>query len=163
VQYLAALVDMNPKKPLVPLTKVQQRNIAREEFTKAKTQLSEAVSIRTLGKAPGATVSTAYYAFEHAACAAILLLGGVGVKGDFPKNHRDIGLHIGLLTAADTELANLGMLLMQVYTLREYADYSLQRHPSREEAEFAVQCASDFIAACLRKWKSEIDPEYDIN
>jgi uncharacterized protein (UPF0332 family) len=144
----------------VPLTSIQRRNIAREQFAKAKKLLREAVAVKNIGKAPGACVSTAYYAFEHAACAAILLYGGVGPAKSYPLSHKGIISHIGDLTAKDQDLDRFGPLLNEVYGLREDADYSTTRHPSSADADFAVRSASDFITACSKKWKSVIDLDH---
>ncbi len=103
-------------------------------------------------------MSAAYYALEHAACAAILLYGGVGAAKGFPKSHRDIIQHIGTLSAGDPELGEFGDILNEVYSLRETADYNVTRHPVREDADFAIKSATELLALCKEKWKSDIDP-----
>lgn len=142
----------------VALTVKQQREMARLEFAKAKLLLSEADTIHKMGKAHGGAVRAAYYAMEHAACAAILLFGGVGEAKGFPKSHRHIMAHFGTFAAKDVLLDQYGGLLSQVYGLREIADYSATSHPGRADAEFAVGAARDFLSACATKWKATIDP-----
>lgn len=146
------------RKLLGALTANQQREIARQEFAKAKLLLSEADAIHKVSKAYGACVGAAYYAMEHAACAAILLLGGVGAARGFPKSHRDIMLHFGTLTANEILLRPFGDLLRQVYGLREIADYSVTRHPDKSDADFALKSAQELLAACVEKWRAVIDP-----
>ncbi len=139
------------------LTAKMQRSMARESFSKAKLQLEEAEVILKTGKAHGSCVSTAYYAMEHAASAAILLFGGVGKSKGYPKRHQDIMLHLGKFAIGDNFLEEFGEAMRQVYALREIADYNTSRHPSKADAEFAVETAKGFLDACRRKWKSTID------
>jgi uncharacterized protein (UPF0332 family) len=145
-------------KASVALTAKQQREMARLEFAKGKLLLSEADAIYKMGKAHGACVTAAYYAMEHAACAAILLFGGVGAAKGFPKSHRHIIEHLGILAAKDRLLVEFGDLLNQVYSIREIADYSATSHPDNKDAEFALMSAREFLAACAEKWKGTIDP-----
>lgn len=131
--------------------------MARELFSKAKLQFEEAESILKMGKAHGSCVSTAYYAMEHAASAAILLFGGVGKDKGYRKSHRVIMQDFGTFVAGDLFLDEFGDTLSQVYSLREIADYNLGRHPGKEDAKFAVEKAGGLLDACRRKWKSAID------
>jgi uncharacterized protein (UPF0332 family) len=142
----------------VALTAKQQRDMARLEFAKAKLLLSEADSIHKMGKAHGGSVRAAYYAMEHAACAAILLFGGVGDAKGFPRSHHHIIAHFGTFAAKDRLLDQYGGLLSQVYSLREIADYSATSHPGRTDADFALRAAREFLSACAEKWKATIDP-----
>jgi uncharacterized protein (UPF0332 family) len=152
-------VSSGDQSDFVVLTPKEQRAMARESFSKAKLQLEEAEFILKTGKAYGSCVSTAYYAMEHAASAAILLFGGIGKRKGYPPGHRDIMLHFGNFVVGDKFLDEFGEVLPQVYSLREIADYNTRRHPNKADAEFAVEKAKELFQACRRKWKSTIDLE----
>lgn len=139
--------------PLPPLTDGQRLVGARQEFAKALVHLNEAKRMAVWGEAPNACVHSAYYAMHHAACAAILVSGGVGKLKDVPKSHEHVIEHYGKLVASENDaLAPTGMVLSRARTDRVVADYGMNESLTAKNASETTEAAEVMVKAISERW-----------
>jgi uncharacterized protein (UPF0332 family) len=143
-----------PRPPAaVPLSSLERKIKAEQEFEKAMIHLLEAEQLAAWGNAPNACVHSAYYAMHHCASAAILAAGGVGKHGDVPKSHEHVIQHYGKLVAEEPgDLRQSGMILSRARTDRMVADYDLVSGANKHDAAATAADARKFISACANKW-----------
>ena len=142
--------------PVSPLSDLDRKIKAQQEYEKAIIHLIEAERMAEWGNAPNACVHSAYYAMDHCATAAILASGGVGKRRDAPQSHEHIIQHYGNLIASEPGyLGTSGMVLSRARTDRMVADYDLVHSVSVDVATATVKEARQFIEACKTKWGFE--------
>lgn len=144
---------VRPRTEIVRLTPVEQGAKAAQEFDKARRKLGDAQLLAERGDTPEPCVHTAYYAMYHAACAVLLVSGGVTKRGDVPDNHRDVLLAFGRLVAQlPAPLDKTGVLLNEALRLRMVADHVLGGEVSAQDAETTVRNATQFLQHCEEHW-----------
>jgi len=112
---------------------------------KAERALEEARLLLDGDKTEG-TCSRAYYAMHDAAHAALFATGNETQDAIIKTHHRliaEFGKKIVLGGQID---ATIGRALNRVQDIRLLADYDAE-HPSREDAQWAVEQAEAFVAA----------------
>jgi uncharacterized protein (UPF0332 family) len=115
--------------------------------------LREAELLAAAGTAPSACVHSAYYAMYHCAAAALLTTGGIGRRGDIPRNHAGIMEEYGKrFDGEEGILGQTGKMLAEALVGRVIADYALGRDSTNEEAIEITGKARIFVDACSEKW-----------
>jgi uncharacterized protein (UPF0332 family) len=157
-------VNRPRREPVAPLSDLERRIKAQQEFEKAMIHLIEVEYMAEWGHAPNACAHSAYYAMHHCAAAAILAAGGVGKRRDAPQSHEHIVQHYGNLIASESGyLSQSGMVLSRARTDRMVADYDLVRGITNDDATKTVKDARQFVDACKAKWdfKDRVTDELD--
>jgi uncharacterized protein (UPF0332 family) len=146
-------VNKPRRDPVVPLSDLERKIKAQQEFEKAMIHLIEAERMAEWGNVPNACAHSAYYAMHHCAAAAILAAGGVGKRRDAPLSHEHIVQHYGNLIASEPGyLGQSGMILSRARTDRMVADYDLVRGITNDDARAMAEDARRFVDACKTKW-----------
>lgn len=154
--------------PVIELSDADRESCALEAEQKAEIHLKEALSIAEIGKAPNATVHSAYYAMHFCAIAALYRAGGVGKRKDVPASHEHVIQHYIRLAEGldDPFLKTSGALLNRARDDRVRADYYVGTDQTmtfglgganREEAVEAAAVAARFVQAWTTLW-GDADP-----
>ena len=127
---------------------------ARAEYRKAIGHLQDAEILAKRGDTPNPCAHAAYYAMYHAACAVLLITGGVDKRGDLPDNHRDIVLHYGGRVAKEaTPMAESGAILNNALNDRMIADYVLDSAVPDSAAKDLTKKARQFVDGIAQRWE----------